>query len=123
MRGNPQTAGEWADTLEDEAIAEVAAKEGTVEDIRETHVRMITELFESRAEANMHTPAIVQNFMKDMREALQRVDVLAEARTKAVEKDQEIDEAMPGEDVLVETIDERKLAQGKFQNAPIQLAA
>lgn len=122
MKGKPQTAGEWADALEDEAIAEVVDQNGTVDEIRDAHERIIRELFEQRAEANTHTPALVKGFMDDMREALQRVMELADVREKEAAEEAAENPDVHTEDtdetvvINADDIDPADLAQGKFSN-------
>lgn len=127
MKGKPQTAGEWADALEDEAIAEVVDQNGTVDEIRDAHERIIRELFEQRAEANTHTPALVKGFMDDMREALQRVMELADMREDAAEEESEIHMPEEADDetiiIKAEDIDAADLAQGKFSEVSVKMGA
>lgn len=124
MKGAPKTAGEWADALEDEAIEEAAEKkDATVDDIRTEHERLICDLFEKRAQANAHTPAIVAGFRREMHEALRRVDALAEDRMHTVEEKQEEHDPLNPDEVLIETVNKEDLVQGKFKSAPKELAA
>ena len=123
MKGKPESAGEWADALEDEAIAEAAKEGGTVEDIREAHARLITELFEEHADADSVTAEIAKSLREDMMKALKRVDVLADVREKEVEAPQEADEPLLPSEALVEDLEEKELAQGKFKDAPKEMAA
>lgn len=124
MKGKPQTAGEWADALEDEAIQEVLKQDGTVDEIRDAHERIIRELFEARAEINSHTPALVKGFMDDMREALERVNILADIREKEAEENADMsDETEETIMVQAEDIDAADLARGKFSEESVRLAS
>ncbi len=118
MKGSPQTAAEWADALEQEAVQNVLEEGGTVDDIREEHARLVEELFEGRAEINNHTPAIVASFRKDMMDALGRVEEMAKEREEEVATDE-----MPPDDVLVNKENADDMEVGKFDAAPVATAA
>jgi|GEM_PF-5391087 len=119
MKGTPKTAAEWADALENEAVETVVAEGGSIEDIRDEHARLIEELFEKRADANAHTPAIVASFRTDMLEALHRVDEMAKDREKKVG----VQHKQKHGDVLVNKANEDDLEVGKFSEASEVIAA
>jgi hypothetical protein len=115
MKGHPQISAEWADALEDEAVAEVVAKNGTVDEIRDAHARIITELFEGRAKANTHSDALVQGFRRDMKEALVRVDALAAVRERGIQEQIGADGHQSTVVINTANVDENDLEVGKFQ--------
>ncbi len=118
MKGSPQTAAEWADALEEEAVKTILEEGGTVDDIREEHARLIEELFEGRAEINSHTPAIVASFRNDMMDALGRVEEMAKDREHKVTTDE-----TSSDEVLVNKKNADDMEVGKFNAAPVATAA